>query len=505
MFHSNESAMKRLSTIFLFSLLFSLACSDEFLDNPPLGQVNEDNFPQSSSDAILATNAVYNTMRIWFFGSGGFPIFDIMSDDAVKGSNPGDAVTIRAYDNFTFNPFESPILQWYTTLYQGIRRANTVILQVPQITNMDPDLQERLVAEARFLRAYFYFDLVRGYGDVPKITTLTPPLRIPRAPKEEIYNEIIIPDLEHAAQVLPEKSDYAAEDLGRATRGAAKALLARIYLFRGDFENAEKWALEVIQSGEYSLDPDYAHALSVDGEFGPGSILEIGALPEANSTLGGNQYGETQGVRGEPNRGWGFGRPSYDLITFFPEEDPRRDATVVFLGETLHGVTIGGDIATPDTTYTNTTRTQIAEIETYNQKVYTPGTSTQESWGHNRRLIRYADVLLMAVEALNETGQPEEALRYLNMVRERARGDNPDILPDITTTDQEELRQAIYAERRAELALEGHRFFDLLRTGRAAEILGPLGFVEGKHELLPIPQSEIDLSQGTLTQNPNWN
>ena len=144
-------------------------------------------------------------------------------------------------------------------------------------------------------------------------------------------------------------------------------------------------------------------------------------------------------------------------------------------------------------------------MECYNQKVWIPGTTTTTQWGHNRRLIRYSDVLLMAAEALNENNKPGEALLYLNQVRERAREGNPDILPDVTTTDKDELRMAILNERSHELAMEGHRFWDLVRTGMAGEILGPLGFVTGKHELLPVPQTEIDISQGSLDQNPNWN
>lgn len=494
--------LKRLYIMLVYGLGF-MSCNDEFLDRPPLGQETEASFLVNEDDARLATNAVYNTLRIWFYSTGGFPILDIMSDDALKGSNPGDGIAIRAYDDFSFTSDEGSLLRWYSTLYQGIRRANLVIEQVPDI-DMDPELRNRLVAEARFLRAMFYFNLVTAYGDVPKITTSNPPLTIPRTDKAEIYNDIIIPDLEFAAESLPEKSDYSADDLGRATRGAAKALLAKQNLFREDFQNAEKYAMEVIQSGEYSLDPDFGNALSVAGEHGPGSVFEISALPVESFELGGNQYANTQGVRGTPNRGWGFNRPSVNLINFYEESDPRRDATIIFLGETLDGVPIIGDSSTPDTTYTDGTRSEIREIEAYNQKIYTPGTSSQESWGHNVRVIRYADVLLMAAEALNENGKQQQAIEYLNRVRERARGANPEVLPDITTTNQQELREAIYDERRAELALEGHRFFDLLRTGRAAEVLGPFGFEEGKHELLPIPQSEIDLSQGVLTQNPGW-
>jgi hypothetical protein len=137
--------------------------------------------------------------------------------------------------------------------------------------------------------------------------------------------------------------------------------------------------------------------------------------------------------------------------------------------------------------------------------VWIPGTSTNEQWGHNRRVIRYADVLLMAAEALNENGKSSQALQYLNQVRARARGNgNMNVLPNVTTTDQNSLRDAILKERRSELAMEGHRFWDLVRTGRAAAVLGPLGFQPGKHELLPIPQTEIDISQGAIRQNPGW-
>ena len=133
-----------------------------------------------------------------------------------------------------------------------------------------------------------------------------------------------------------------------------------------------------------------------------------------------------------------------------------------------------------------------------------PGNDTPTQWAHHRRLIRYADVLLMAAEALNENGKPADALVYLNQVRNRARGGNNSVLPDVTITDKSQLRIKILHERRHELAMEGHRFWDLVRTGNASGVLGPLGFVTGKHELLPIHQSEIDISQGSLTQNPNY-
>jgi hypothetical protein len=145
-----------------------------------------------------------------------------------------------------------------------------------------------------------------------------------------------------------------------------------------------------------------------------------------------------------------------------------------------------------------------AEIECYNQKVWTPGNTVPTSFGHNRRFIRFADVLLIAAEALNENNNSAQALVHLNRVRQRAREGNNSILPDISVTNKDQLRDLILKERRVELAMEGHRFLDLVRTNKAASVLGPLGFISGKHELLPIPQTEIDLSQGALEQNPGW-
>jgi len=490
-----------LSNLLLVMLWLSApACGEDFLEIGLFAELEETNFMQTESDARLATNAIYNVLREWRY-HGGFPIVDIMSDDASKGSNPTDGIQILAFDDFSFTPDAASVSGWYSQLYVGIKRANLVINRTPEIAEMSEQTRTQFLGEARFLRALTYFQLVRVYGDVPLILTVDPERKVARSPSSEIYN-LIIEDLLYAAENLPERSDYPLEELGRATRGAAKGILAKVYLFQNDFVNAEKYALEVINSGEYSLDPDFGNALAQAGEFGPGSIFEVGATAEGFGD-GGHQYGNTQGIRGGPDRGWGFNRPTYDLIQSFEEEDPRMDATVAFLGEALGGIVLQGDPTTPDTTYFEGS-TSIKELECYNQKEWTPGTTPLASWGHNVRMLRYADVLLIAAEGLNENGQPNAALAFLNQVRERARGTNANILVDITETDQSKLRHLIWDERRAELALEQHRFFDLVRTGQAESVLGPLGFVAGKHELFPIPQSEIDLSEGTLSQNPGW-
>ena len=487
----------------IFSLIcivaFATAC-DDFLNVQPQGELTQEVFPSSQEDALRATTAIYAILREWNYHSGGFPILDFMSDDASKGSNPNDGANTQGpYDDFTHSTTQDGLDRWWNVLYEGIKRANIVIEKVPSV-EMNESLKNRSIAEARFLRGLYYFDLVRAFGGVPIVTTSDVPLKMPRSTKAETY-DLVIEDLLYAVDNLPLKSEYETQDLGRATKGAAQALLAKVYLFLNDFENAEDYALAVITSNEYDLEVNFVDANSQNGEHGVESVLEVGAV--AVEAYTGNQYANTQGVRGNPNRGWGFNRPTLDLRSAFETDDPRQSGTIIELGDTIDGITIQGDATTPDQLLDD--NGNVIEIESYNRKVWIPGISTATQFGHNRRLIRFSDVLLMAAEALNENDKPNEALVHLNRVRERARQGNAAILADITETDKILLRDIIFNERRVELALEGHRFWDIVRTGRGPEILGVKGFVEGRHEVLPIPQSEIDLSQGTLEQNDNWN
>jgi len=500
MCHSkSDSTMKKLQLLSLLIVLQLFGCSD-FLDVNPQSELTQESFPTTAADALLATNAAYSTLRNWSYHSGGFPILDIMSDDTQKGSNPDDGInTIGPFDNFTLLANQDGLDRWWATLYQGVRYANVVIEFVPEIA-MPESIKNRYLGEALFLRGLYYFDLVRAWGDVPLVTSATAPLSLARTDVATIYAQIE-DDLTRASSLLPKKDAYEANDLGRATQGAAKSLLAKVYLFQNDFAKAEPLLLEVINSGNYDLEPNFEDANGRDGEHGVESILEVGAV-EVQSSIG-NQYANTQGVRGTPNRGWGFNRPTINLREAFENGDPRKDASIIELGDVLDGITILGDGVTPDETKDEQGR--VIEIESYNQKIWIPGLATDTQFGHNRRILRFADVLLMAAEALNENGKSAQALPHLNRVRERARAGNMAILPAITEQNQSMLRALILQERRVELAMEGHRFWDLVRTGNAAEVLGPLGFQSAKHELLPIPQNEIDISLGVLTQNPNWN
>jgi hypothetical protein len=497
--------MRTQNKLYLSLLVIAVALSfsgcKKFLEKDLQGTLTQQSFPVSASDALLATNAAYEAVREWGYNAGGFPIFDIMSDDARKGSNPNDAATtVGPYDTFTHTPTQDGLDRYWNALYVGVKRANVVIEKIPAIS-MDEALKTRYIAEAKFIRGLIYFDFVRAWGGVPLVTTTEPALNLPRASADDVY-ALIIQDLTFAVENLPVKSGYQGVDLGRATKGAAQALLARVYLFRHDFVNAEKFAMEVVNSNQYGLEPLFIDANGVNGNNGTESVFEVGAIQSESTQSGGNQYANTQGVRGTPNRGWGFNRPAIDLRNSFVTGDPRYKGTVINLKDTIDDVIIMGDGSTPDITYDE--NGNIIEIECYTRKVWVPGNNTITQWGNHRRLIRYADVLLMAAEALNENNKPADALIYLNEVRQRARQGNNTILPDITTVNTSELRDIIFNERRQELAMEGWRFWDLVRTGKASQFLGPLGFIAGKHELLPVPQSEIDISQGSLVQNPNW-
>ncbi len=472
------------------------ACSEDFLEKEPLGRVSEDAYFQTPEQAEEAVNAVYNMLRRWevhVFAYVGMT--DIASDDADKGSTATDASFLLELDNFTLNSTNLAPLTVWNGYFQGIHRANVAIERIPAI-EMDAKLKERLVGEAKFLRAYYYFNLVRWFGGVPLNTKpLTPDeFKQPRASKEEVYAQII-QDLTDAAAVLPLRSQYAAADLGRATKGAAEGMLARVYLTLGDFPKVEQYALSVINSKEYELYPSYEKLFQKEGENSKEAIFEVQTTADAQR-LGGSQYNEVQGVRGVPNLGWGFNRPSDDLVRAYESGDPRREATVLYVGEIL-----------PDGSAIVEDNPEIVN-ERYNQKAWVPrrADAANGAGGGNIRILRYADVLLMAAEALNENNKPQEALNYLNQVRKRARGTRTNILPDVNVTDKTQLRDRIWRERRVELALEQQRWFDIVRQGRAAALLKALGksFQEGKHELFPIPQNEVDLSGGLMTQNAGY-
>jgi len=467
-------------TISLFSLIVS--CSDDFVDIKPEGETLVENFFKTADDANRATNAIYSFLRSW--ENTGFPaqyVFGVTGDDVEKGSNPGDASFINAYDQFTFTISDDGVHGYWTGQWQAVQRANQVITNVPKI-EMDATLKNRLVAEAKMLRAYFYFNLVRIYGGVPIFDGLQSNYVQPRNTAAEVY-AFIVKDLTEASEILPQT--YPAADLGRVTKGGALGLLSKVYLYMKDYQKAYDTSNLVIGMG-YKLDPDFNHLFRPAGEFGTESVFEVNC--GCSAEFGGSQYAEVQGVRNQ--FGWGFFTPTQALEDAFEPGDIRKELTILREGET----TLEGDLIKKGDPQAG---------NSWNQKVYVPTSLNNSACGYgsiqNLRILRFADILLINAEAANELGNTGVAIANVNKIRLRAN------LGETPASTQSTLRAAIWQERRVELAMEMDRFPDLVRTGQAEQFLGPKGFQKGKNELFPIPLRAITDSKGVLTQNPGYN
>jgi hypothetical protein len=489
-YYSNPQ--KWIALTLLFSIVILSSCKKSFLDVDPQGQQPATQFWKSEGDATKAVNAIYANLRTW--ENVAFPalvIESIGSDEADKGSTPTDATFFNLYDLHTVTSTEGSLQSFWTGQYQNINLCNQVLTNVPGI-EMDATLKARYLAEAKFIRAYAYFRLVRAYGDVPLRLTIpadATEYNIPRADKATVYAQIE-QDLTDAAAVLP--NSYGSTDLGRATKGAALGLHAKVALYQKKWTDVLTYSNQVIGLG-YSLVSDFEQEFRTNNENSSESIFEIQAeLVPGNGPASNSQYSQVQGVAGVTGGGWGFNVPSAELAAAFEAGDPRRDGTIIFRGE-----------ITPERdTIPNTPPNPM-----YNQKSYVPFklyvSGFNEGSQQNIRVLRFSDVLLMNAEAANETGDASLALSSLNKVRARARGTLTGILPNVTTTDQIALRLAIYKERQVELAMESDRYFDVIRQGRGLEVFGPKGWKE-RNVVWPVPQTELDLSGGLLTQNSGY-
>ncbi|WBV61206.1 RagB/SusD family nutrient uptake outer membrane protein [Chryseobacterium camelliae] len=462
-------------------LSFIVGCKDDYLNVDEYWKKDATEFFKTQDDAIQATSAIYSFLRSW--ENSAFPyqyLFGVPADDVEKGSNPGDASFINVYNNFTYTQSDGGVEGYWIGQWQAVNRCNQVITNVPAI-EMDATLKNRLIAEAKMLRAYFYFNLVRIYGGVPIYDGLQANYNIPRNSVNEVY-DFIISDLTSAAAVLPQA--YGAADLGRVTKGGALGLLSKVYLYKKDWQKAYDTSNQVIGMG-YALDSDFNHLFRPAGEFGSESVFEVNC--QCSTQFGGSQYAEVQGVRNQ--FGWGFFTPTTALENAFEPGDIRKELTILREGET----TIEGDLIKKGDPQAG---------NMWNQKVYVPKSLNNNSCGYgsiqNIRILRFAEVLLINAEAANELGNTGVATTNLNKVRTRAQ------LPNTTASGQAGLRTAIWNERRVELALEGDRFVDLVRTGQATTVLASYGYKAGKNEVFPIPLNSIVQSNGILTQNPGY-
>lgn len=525
------------------------SCNDWLTEETP-GTTKVSEFFTSLSTAEAVVNAAYVPMT-WEFGTTYYPEWyfgDIVSDDALKGGQDiNDGADLRELENFKANSDNEILLEYYRAQWQGIQRANLAIDEIPT-TRIETEgdeaekqakYRDRYLGEAYFLRGFYYFRLARMFGGMPLIDYVIKSSNQwaqTRSTMDKTLN-FAIEDFKRAENLLWKKDKYSNEELGRATKGAAQAMLLKANLYRADylrnagneteaqkyFAEAAKWGKEVIQSRQYSLWPNYLDNFRLANENGRESVFEIQYTEEATSDYGGEGY--TRGTMttilqrsrssafGEA--GWGYDRPTQNLYNEYEAGDARRDETIL--------VPTDEQIETPAQEIYCGDRMLNRKYAMYNDGanggIYKLAHATRSP--KNNIQIRYADVLLMYAEACCESGDLPSAKTALKEVRDRAglsQFPYTAVIQGKTVTfndNQEDLRKAIRHERRVELAMEGHRWFDLTRWGIAKETMDTYmageteeakelygTFQKGKHELFPIPSKEIDLSG--IEQNPNW-
>lgn len=486
----NINRYKLIISMAIFCTLFT-ACQDD-LDVEPRNAQAEQDFLNDPDNAIQLVNGVYNkNLEYGTYGFSWIGMTSITSDDADKGSTSGDTGSDKnLLDALNFNASSTSFADVWETRYQGIGRANNALLYLKQLL-IDETLKNRLIGEVKFLRALWYFDLVRCYGGVPIVTdesnvdlandAQVNALAYTRKTKQETYNQIET-DLLDAIARLPLKSQYGSADLGRATKGAAQALLAKAYLYQEKWQQCYDMSGEVIASGQYALLADYADVWRQTGENGTESIFEV----QATLQNGLVDYTNVQGPRGTPDLGWGFNTPSVSLTNSYEAGDERKAATIMFIPSVLwDGLIAPATLNNPRYNY-----------KAYQSAIAEPWDGNKGITAKNLRILKYSDILLIRAESAVHLGNDSEALTQVNAIRERAG------LAAVTVVTL----QSVYKERRWEMAMEHDRWFDLVRTGQAPAAMAANGktFTVGVNEVFPIPQEQITASGGTLTQNNGY-
>lgn len=485
-------------TLYILIIFMSLSwgCSD-FLDIDPIARETEESFFSTPENAIYAVNACYDIIGMtegpgpdgqWLTHNYEFFFGDILSDDSEKGSKESDFVEIQHLAEWRATTSNTIIESVWIKCYDGIYRTNNVLKQLENST-LDVEIADRLKGEAKFLRGYFYFYLVKLFGGVPLIDYPLSPSEfgtLTRATYHETF-EFAINDFKEAITLLPNRSGYGATEIGRATKGAARAYAARAlsYQIGMDNESTATWqdvmdqTSKIISSGEYALVSNFASIFEMEGENNRESIFELqfiqGTTENAPEKTGTN-FHQFQGNR--KDWGWGFNNPTIDLTEAFDADDPRLSTTVYgpsFNGGVVHGVKRDYDLTEQMTPFLN----RKAALEPAARP------TLSKSSAANVRKIRYAEIILLHAEAAAELGQTGEAQEKLEMIRSRARESTfakgyvegsldytptTASIPEITATGTE-LLEAIYNERRVELAMEALRFWDLVRTGKYLDIL----------------------------------
>lgn len=491
----NYISYKTIVTGLFVLTLFLFSCK-KYTEISPQYSIDSENYFNSENDYYLALVASYDLLQASY---ANVILGEIASDNTLcGGESPTDVIGWQQVDDMIHTPTNSNLSDIWDWMFAGVQRTN-YFMEFKDKTDFDG--KEVMIGEVSFLRAYYYFELVKWFGPMPlKINErfkLGDETTIPRSPVEDVY-AAIENDLLYAISVLP---TYQSQT-GRATKGAAQALLGKAYLYQEKYNEAATVLDELIATGPYYLATNYNDMFEEEGENGSESVFEVqytdreGAGFTCLQCSEGNVAVGFSGVRGydgpDFSPGFSFNVPVQEAVDQFEPGDLREGVTILDI--VAWSDSTGAQYATGN------------EHTGYFNRKYIPRKRSENAQNdlnltnpNNYRAIRFADVLLMAAEANNVGGISDaKAQDYLNQVRQRAFGDANH---DITLTGAA-LTDAIYHERRVELMGEGHRFFDLVRTGKAAENID--GFVAGKNELFPVPIEEIGFSAGNWSQNPNY-
>jgi hypothetical protein len=494
--------IKRTSaTVLMLGLL--AGCTKDYLDVQPTSTVTTENFYKTQTDAIQATNAAYSQLQQnGMFNYSLWGIGDVASDNSfLGGGGAADGIEFQQLDNYTI-PATNPLTtSHWQRAYLGIGEANQVLLHVPDIT-MDATIKNRCLGEAEFLRALYYFYLVRGFGDVPLVltpaTSATAAASLTRTPMAEVYTQII-KDLTDAITKLP--ASYSGDDIGRATKWSAQGLLAKVYLTQGDMANAAIQARGVIAGSGKSLWPNFADNFKVETENGQESLFEVqfkNGLTGYSTDGPGSVMNEFWGARffGSPyvvsSGGYGFNVPEKDLVAGYAAGDTRRAATLFAPGDKY-----------PDGQVQPASL--VGNPNGYTVRKQFVGTVNVNNWDSplNFPVLRLSEMYLIVAEAVGPTA---EGLEAINKVRRRAFGlpiNTPAPAVDYTAATPN-FKDAVIQERRLEFAFEDDRWYDLKRTGKLVPTLKAQGkAIQEFNNLLPIPQTEININPN-LKQNPGY-
>lgn len=499
--------------IFGLTCLFALSsCTESFLESTPTTQIPEEEFYNSEERIMQGLVAAYGPLQWpdWAFGQYNPLQFvsDVMSDDVrVGGGNAKDNEHLQRMRFFNATPVYVCESLW-TIFYSGINRSNIVINRIDNVPNLNPATKNRILAEAHTLRAYYYFWLWKLWGNVPyySVNPSTPPFLIPQMPADELYAKII-EDLNFAldGDKLP-ATVTANKEIGRITKATAQMLRANVVMYQKDetkYAEVLKDMQSIIGSGLYDLSDSFADIWNDKGEWSKESIFEVNYSDDLAArswdnplATGGSVYPTLIGINGLSNSpefaggGWGFEPVEKALYDSYESGDQRRDGGILNFAKHKEEY--------PEASYSP----RYDDTGYFNRK-YLPrqggnskSTAPKElNYRNNYRVFRYSETLLIASELLVRTGGSQlQADEYLNKVRARAYKNTGNYKKTATLDN-------LLIENRLEFALEGHRFWDLVRFGKAEQVLGERGFTANKKHL-PIPQSEIDKAQGTLTQNP---